>query len=227
MGDRREVDVDVILNPDNVSLPNEPDRPDGYNLPFKLESNDMTVGPNNLLTFDNKHSGGYYDGFLINFRLKDPYKTGYVFPEDEDEALWVEKAGADGNIPCPDKKSKWGMFKPNEVKGEKLLIVRNYNHKDHQGKFGYTLRVTLNRHANPMKFAHLDPPGDNTNGHGFISVKTAIAATLTVGGVAAVAVYFGLQSENVISDDPSLRSLVSLAVGFGIATLLFRLLPDR
>lgn len=227
MGEPREVDVDVILNPNGVALPKENERPDGYNLPFKLESNDMTVGPNNLLTFDNRQFGEFCDGFVVRFRLKDPHNTGYVFPEDESEALWVQKAGAGGSAPCPEKESRWGQFKPKEVKGEKVLVVRNYNHKDHKSKFGYTLRVTLNRNANPMKFAHLDPPGDNTNGHGFIDVKTSIATTLAVGGALATAIYYGIERADLVGDNFAAGLLLSLTVGFGIAALVFRYLSQR
>lgn len=224
MGDVKEVHVDVILNPDGVELPDVSNRPEGYNLPFKLESDDLEVGSDNLLSFENKD----HPGFEVHFHLRDPHKTGYLFPEDEREAMWVKKASPDGNIPCPTEKSYWGQFKAKEVKpGKKILVVRNFNEKGHQSKFGYTLRVTLNPNVEPITFAHLDPPGDNLNGHGLFDVKTAIATTLTVCGAVATAVYLGMESADLIGNNAGARLLVSSTVGFGIAALLFRLLSRR
>ena len=132
------VDIDVYL------------QPEGTDPPFYLETY-LPVNSANEIVFQNH----LRPGFIINFNLQDPHNTGYLFPDDEDEALYSAKGKG-----CPTSKGQWGQFKATEVKpGNRTLVVRNLNQGGHTGPFGYTLRVT-----NGSKWRDLDPGGDNQNG---------------------------------------------------------------
>lgn len=133
------VDIDVYLEPE------------GTDPPFFLETY-LPVNSAGEIVFQNH----LRDGFIINFNLKDPHNTGYLFPDDEDQALYSAKGKG-----CPASKGQWGQFKAIEVvkPGNTTLVVRNLNQSGQQGAFGYTLRVT-----DGSKWRDLDPGGDNQNG---------------------------------------------------------------
>ena len=133
------VDIDVYLEPEGVDPP------------FFLETI-LPVNSDGEIVFQNH----LRDGFIINFNLKDPEETGYLFPDDEDEALYSSKGKG-----CPTSKGQWGQFKAMEVvkPANTTLVVRNLNQSGQQGQFGYTLRVT-----DGSKWRELDPGGDNQNG---------------------------------------------------------------
>lgn len=117
---------------------------------FHFHSDDIEIGPNNEITFENDHQ----PGFVITFHLEDAH--GYRFPEDLKAALSsVDEAR------CPDlDEGQWGQFKAKAVNnlGEDL-VVRNLN--ETKRKFGYSLFVT-NDGGNT--FWRLDPIGNNDNG---------------------------------------------------------------
>lgn len=143
---------------------------------FQFESDDITVGAKNHLTFDNSKD---HRGFIIYFELVGA--DGYRFPEDLDEALWV-KAGSSSY--CPQSKSSWGQFQAVEVLDApgpdgKRRILKVFNKNDTEKNFAYTLRA-----RNNSKWLTLDPGGTNNNGgeDPFMNMTTAIAV-----GVAAVA----------------------------------------
>lgn len=141
---------------------------------FVFESKDIEIGPKNEITFKNDEE---HYGFEIHYELEGA--DGYRFPEDLDEALYVE-AGSKGY--CPQSRSQWGKFKPLEVRsgngGERrVLLVDNKN--DSKKEFAYTLRA-----KNGSKWLTLDPGGTNENG-GSPFVDNAINSTVLI-GIAAV-----------------------------------------
>jgi hypothetical protein len=123
---------------------------EGSDPPFRLETY-LGRNRNGDIIFENHRR----DGFIINFNLRDPYNTGYLFPADKDEALYSAAGAA-----CPSAKGQWGPFKAESVtNGNRTLVVRNLNN----GKqiFGYAMQVTK---TGGRPFLLLDPGGDNQNG---------------------------------------------------------------
>ena len=152
---------------------------------FKFESTDLTVGPNNELTFANNGR----PGFWIDYRLKNP-PNGYVFPDNPipnhlEEALY-SAVGPDG---CPKTKGQWEQFAATNVKnGGKTLVVRNLN--DCAAVFGYVLRVT---NDNGASYLDLDPGGVNQNGSQQIYKVSPLAAGIA-GAVAGSILTLGAQA---------------------------------
>jgi hypothetical protein len=129
------IDVDVWLEPK-----------DGK--PFYLETY-LPRDANDDIIFKNHRR----DGFRVNFNLRDPRNTGYLFPNDLTEALY----SATGTR-CPTSKGQWPQFAAEGVtNGTRTLVVRNRNNA--RQAFGYTLRVT-----NGTGWQDLDPGGVNDNG---------------------------------------------------------------
>ena len=132
------VDVDVHLNRD------------GEEPPFYLETY-LPKSKDGEICFHNNDR----PGFLIRFNLLDPHHTGYLFPNDTDEALYSAKGAG-----CPTSKGQWGQFTAVGVEnGNTTLVVKNLNQSGHEGAFGYTLRVTKGG-----DWKNLDPGGLNQNG---------------------------------------------------------------
>jgi hypothetical protein len=128
--------VNVVLDPDNEK--------------FKFQSDDIEVGPNNEITFDNDGQ----PGFVITFHLEEP-RYGYRFPEDLKAALW-----SIDEPECPTEEHRWGQFKAKAVNNNGIdLVVRNLNEK--KRTFGYALLVTDD---GGQTFWPLDPVGTNNNG---------------------------------------------------------------
>lgn len=161
-----DVRVKVFLHPDT-----DP--------PFHFESDDLSVGLNNELTFVNNHR----HGFRIHYDLQDP-THGFLFPgktlpDHLNEAVYVKP-----HAPCPQTKSKWGQFTPERVdNGGKTLVVWNKN--ESPVKFGYTLRVI----NSAGQWLPLDPTGDNQNGptSPFVNYLAVGAIAVTTGGLSALA----------------------------------------
>lgn len=177
MTDPKTVDVYVTMHADKS---------------FELRS-DPDIIVNNKLSFTN-HG---HPGFWVFFHLEDPDGTGYRFPDDADQAMWVAKYENAGDE-CPKVATSWGGFEPKKVlDGQKkdlehnmVLKVRNRNTEDLKGEFGYTLCVV----RNGDDWWPIDPGGVNHNGssQGGIST-TAVVVTVVLVGAALFAAYeFGL-----------------------------------
>lgn len=175
----KEATIDVILQP-------------GSKPPFRFESKDITIGPDNHITFDNDN----HDGFILHYRIKGP-NHGYRFPDSSipknlKEALYVARGTT-----CPTEECRWGQFEATDVDADgTTLTVRNRNQKAEKGDFAYTLRVTNDSGAS---YLPLDPGGTNNNGSvgninsyslntGSNFASYAIGAVVVV-VVAAVALY--------------------------------------
>ncbi len=130
------IDIDVWLEPKGGK-------------PFYLETY-LPLRGNGDIIFENHRR----DGFIINYNLRDPRNTGYLFPNDLTEALYSATGGG-----CPTSKGQWPQFEAQEVtNGNRTLVVRNRNNG--KQSFGYTLRVT-----DGTNWQDLDPGGDNQNGN--------------------------------------------------------------
>lgn len=144
---------------------------------FVFESNDITIGPNNHITFDN---GDGHSGFDITYELVGA--DGYRFYEDKEDALWV-KVGS--KTYCPQSKSNWGQFEATGVEdapgpGGRDRRLRVWNKNRTPRDFAYTLRAT-----NGSRELILDPGGTNNNG-GFDDPE--ISSNVIVGVIAVAAV---------------------------------------
>ena len=129
--------VNVILNPQDQT--------------FQFQSDDLTVGPNNEITFNNDGQ----PGFRIKFHLADP-RYNFRFVDDKETALWSTKEPV-----CPSSAGQWRQFAAESVTDDGLdLIVRNLNADKCQ--FGYALHVTDDQGATTWR---LDPIGSNQNGN--------------------------------------------------------------
>lgn len=208
----KEVDIKVIIEDPDADPPK-----------FRLECPELPKIPNT--DHDFRFSNDGHEGFLLNYILQGN-AHGYRFPDDETQALYSARG-----VQCPREPGQWHQFQAREVKpGNKILVVRNFNQKGSEGRFGYTLRVTQAPHVDDPDFIELDPGGDNTNGHGFSSsVQTATADTFVVAGAAATAIYLTMAGSDLIDSNVSLGTalLIALTVGFGIAALFFRFVPRR
>jgi len=161
-------------------------------------SHDLRADPDIIVDGKLSFTNAGHPGFWVYFHLEDPDDTGYRFPDDPDDALWVakyEKAGDE----CPKVATSWGGFEPKKVlDGAKkdlehnaVLKVRNRNTKDLMGEFGYTLCVVRNGND----WWPIDPGGVNHNGSSQGSLSTGqiiVGGILLVGAVLFVAYEFGL-----------------------------------
>lgn len=144
-GNPNQATVDVTILPGQTP-----------NFSFATTSNNIQLGPNNVITFANNGR----PGFVIDYHLVNP-PNGYVFPDNPipnhlAEALW-SAVGSDG---CPSVAGQWPSFTARNVKDNGLtLVVRNLN--DCIAQFGYVLRVT---NDNGASYLPLDPGGFNQNG---------------------------------------------------------------
>lgn len=157
------------------------DNPDSKPPLFHFTSKDLTVGPNNVLTFNNNGHPGFY----VHYRLVDP-RHGYTFPGPAingylDEALY-SKVGKG----CPDAPPQWGQFTAYAVNGTTLELTV-WNKNESNADFAYTLRVTKDGGAN---YLPLDPGGINNNGpSGRLSPAVLIAVAVAVVAIAALVLY--------------------------------------
>ncbi|HUG45047.1 MAG TPA: hypothetical protein VMK31_00865 [Sphingomicrobium sp.] len=182
MADPREVHVDVIVTP-------------GNNPPFKFETADLPMVPDNHLKFNNCN----HPGFCVHYDLKDP-PAGYRFPDStmfpsEPPGQHLKAAlYCKVNSTCPTSPSTWGQFEAVEVKNNgNTLVVHNRNQSAAQ--FGYTLRVT---NDNGKTFLDLDPVGTNSNGPSLTTYSMSLStfafsgAASALGALVAVLALYGL-----------------------------------
>jgi hypothetical protein len=140
------VDVDVILH---SSSPGD----------FSVQSYLQTTPGSKELVFYNSH----HPGFNVQFHLYDETGLGYRFPtgNNKKDGIW-SKLG-DGQAYCPTT-GTWDVFPADktDVRDQgTLLVAFNPNPPPAQGKFQYTLNVSLD--GNPP-YLPLDPGGNNMNG---------------------------------------------------------------
>jgi hypothetical protein len=144
---------------------------------FIFESSCLTVGDDNHISFND---GDDHSGFRIFYHLEGA--DGYRFPEDPDEALYVNHGTT-----CPQSKSKWGQFRGVAVSNQgRTLEVLNKNEKQAKKAdrhFAYSL-VAKKTGAPPLL---LDPGGTNNNGEDPIIGPGGISSNVIVGGIAAAA----------------------------------------
>src|SRR5687768_13151736 len=74
--------------------------------------------PNGDLTFKNDGN----DGFRVFFDIQDPQNTGYRFPDDKREAMWVEAMQPGGPNACPTNYSYWDQFQAKEVMNNNMTL---------------------------------------------------------------------------------------------------------
>lgn len=152
---------------------------------FRLECQELEIKPGKKHDFIFRNPEGC-DGFLLRFILQGD-AHGYRFPRDAGLAMYSAKG-----IGCPTEPGHWHQFVPLEVKsGDKILIVRNYNRKGHEGDFGYTLRLTKNPNDYDMpedEFLLLDPGGFNGNGGPKKALTAAAVAIAVLSGIASALV---------------------------------------
>ena len=148
---------------------------------FVFESSDITVGPDNHLTFDN---GDNHSGFHISYELVGA--DGYRFLDELDDALWA-KVGS--KTYCPQSKSGWGQFEAIELKdaagpGGEKRILKVWNKNRTRRDFSYTLRA-----KKVSDLLTLDPGGTNNNGgfdDPFLSSNVIVGAVATAAVIAVV-----------------------------------------
>lgn len=168
--------------PENIRVwvKKDTSKPDGVD--FSFTSN---LGSGDKLKFNNPEVG---DWFKLSFHIVDDDKTGYRFPSDLNEAMWVHTVD-DEKGPCPEPYSKWGQFTAKEVKSaNKILVVDNLN-EDKQ-KFKFALRFSKEKNFGPP-YVMWDPIGDNRNGGSVTNPGGGgggLAATLGPVGIAIAAV---------------------------------------
>lgn len=191
-------DIDVLITPD-------PSAPHGVR--FSM--------PNGDLTFKNDGN----DGFRVFFNIKDPHNTGYRFPDDRREAMWVEEMAPGAPDACPDDYAYWDQFEAKQVmNNNRTLRVRNRNRKE--TKFGFTLRLTKNP-ANNGPCIPYDPIGDNKNGNwNILSVGTGTAAAITGAGAGAAITL--LTSPAATSESLTTGAIIGGLLGLGALFLFGR-----
>jgi hypothetical protein len=150
MADPKEVDVQVVLTPSG-------------NPKWHLES-DLLDKDGKLVFKNNGHPG-----FYVYFKLKDPEKSRYQFPDDAGMALAAAPVVGQG-AKCPDQNAKpWSQFKALKVKKgffsrrNMTLKVHDPNAPGQECEFGYSLFVTLTPDGSGP-YWKLDPGGINQNG---------------------------------------------------------------
>jgi hypothetical protein len=170
-----KADIDVII----TAVPVSPTYPHGVK--FALQTG-LLKG--NELEFRNNHK----DGFDLRFNIVDPDGTGYLFPDDEKEAMWVKTVNLPTD-PCPDQPP--ASYWPNEfyaegvVSNNRTLKVRNENNPPAQlFKFSLWFTKTPNLPGTCICF---DPIGDNQNGAKTLASQALAIAVIVVVVVAAAA----------------------------------------
>lgn len=198
MGSAIDRNIDVLITPD-TSAPN--------GVRFSM--------PNGDLTFKNDGN----DGFRVFFNIQDPQNTGYKFPDDRREAMWV-KAMEEGDPPaCPDDYVYWDQFQAKQVMNNNMTLrVRNLNRKSQ--KFGFTLRFTKTPTANGPCIPY-DPIGDNQNGNwNMVSVSTGTSAALVGAGAGALVTL--LANQAAPSETLATGAIVGGLLGLGALFLFGR-----
>lgn len=165
MANPNRQEIDVVLTPVTPSTK----WPDG--IKFELSS---PIGTSDKLTFKNNGR----PGFRLRFHIVDDKQTGYLFPDDEDAAMWVCTVNNDTD-PCPTSVSHWPTFEATDVTdGNKTLKVTNHNDEPQLFKFTLLFTKTPDQNGPCIEF---DPIGDNRNG---VSLNVNSALAIAAGAVA-------------------------------------------
>ncbi len=193
-----EAHVDVILN--------QPDTQPA----FYFESNDLAVGEDNSLEFENRR----HPGFVIHYDIDDTLNPGYRFPEANvpdhlAEAIYVQVGPR-----CPQQKSNWPQFWPMEVvSGGKTLKVRNENRG--KARFHYTLRLTKD---GGQHWLNLDPGGTNKNGPTDDRFSYLLGPAVT-GVITAIATIV-LINNSLIPPNPVLFAIGGAVIGLLVGAVI-------
>ena len=198
MGSAIDRNITVLITPD-------PSAPDGVR--FSM--------PNGDLTFKNDGN----DGFRVFFNIDDPQNTGYRFPDDRREAMWVEKMEPGDPPACPTDYSYWNQFEAKQVlNNNRTLRVRNLNRQN--SKFGFTLRVTKTPTANGPCIPY-DPIGDNQNGNWSI-VKPGTGTAAAIAGAGAGAAITLLSNSAATSQSIATSAVIGGVIGLAALFLFGR-----
>jgi len=166
--------------------------------PFRFESTDLPIGPDNHIYF----KFGKKDGFRVHFTLDDPT---YTFLDKKEDALYAHNQAA-----CPPGPCSLDGFKALRFdNGKQTLIVHNKN--DATTDFGFTLRVTNDGGKTHLD---LDPIGSNQNSNSSnFSATNAVIVTAfgaVLGGLVA-RVAASLTTENPLMTAALMGGLIALA----------------
>lgn len=198
MGSPIDRNIDVLIEPDPGSE---------HGVRFSM--------PNGDLTFKNDGN----DGFRVFFRIKDPHNTGYRFPDDLREALWVQPMEPGDLDACPDDYCFWDQFEAKQVLDDnRTLRVRNRNRKSQ--KFGFTLRVTKKPAQNGPCIPY-DPIGDNQNGN-WNTVSPGTGTSAAIVGAGAGALVTLLSNQGATSQNLATGAIIGAVVGLGALFLFGR-----
>ena len=161
-------------------------------VPKKIDINvEMTRNPNgsppllfainHSLKFDNDH----HPGFEIQFDLIDKDSTGYVFPDDPRQAMWVQPIDPATPGSCPTAPVYWEQFAATTVtNSNRTLTVIDPN--QYKQQFAFTLRVTKTPSDANATFVDYDPIGSNGNGKVSRNNLALVVAVVAVAAVVAV-----------------------------------------
>lgn len=176
MAENKE-EINVVLTRVKPSV----EWPDGVK--FELNS---AIGSGDKLTFKNNGK----DGFKIRFQIVDDDQTGYLFPDDEDAAMWARPVNAITD-PCPTTAEYWPTFYATGVTdSNKTLKVTNSNDRPQLFKFTLLFTKTPDQNGPCIQF---DPIGDNRNGPTFVRSNLAIAIGVVAIVLIAAFAFFRLR----------------------------------
>ena len=160
----RDIDVELVPNPAG----NPP-------LLFTID--------HDKLTFKNDH----HPGFLVRFNIIDSQHTLYKFPDNPDDAMWVQTIDSTTPNNCPNTPMYWDGFKGTRVTNSNMTLdVDNPNTAEQL--FAFTLRFTLQPHDTNPHCEPFDPIGSDKNGPASRSAA-ALLLTVVIVAVAAFAAY--------------------------------------
>ena len=135
------------------------------------------------LTFKNDH----HPGFLVRFNIVDTQHTNYKFPDNPDDAMWVQSIQSITPNSCPTTPMHWKGFEATSVTNENMTLeVDNPNAAEQL--FAFTLRFTPKPHENNPQCEPFDPIGTDKNGP-TSRISAALLLTVAVVGIAAFAAY--------------------------------------
>jgi hypothetical protein len=193
MADPKNENVTVVLTRD-------PSWPDGIKKEFQ-----SNLGSGSQLTFRNNN----HPGFNVNFVISDPDNTGYLWPQNKQDALWSKKIPA-GSNECLTAEEHWQGFQATGVSADfRTLTVSNPNRK--QQRFTFTLRFTLDPQNGPC--IDWDPIGDDQNGprSSWGIGTTTTAAAIGAGGGA---IYAFATNEMVTASTITMDVVIGAVAGF-------------
>lgn len=179
---------------------------------FHFETNDLPLGEDNVLTFNNRR----FPGYIVHFDVDDSLNPGFRFPDATVPDQLAEAIYVRAGRKCPSEKSKWPQFWPMEViNSGKTLKVRNENRSD--ADFAYTLRL-INKDSGD--WLELDPVGNNKNGATQPFMASWIAPT-AAGAIVAIA------TVTLVSSSFVPATAITFGVGGAVVGLIVGLLLGR